>query len=89
MVETIKKFTKDAYQDEERIGERNANLMQEDADEMLLHAKCAICGENDLVMSEIILKANYGSRHDGDIIKLYVCSNCFDGVVGEFLQERS
>lgn len=39
---------------------------------------CDICGKNELVLSEIIFNANYGSKHDGEHLILKVCGNCFD-----------
>ena len=40
--------------------------------------KCKLCGQTDLVMSELILKANYGSSYDGEVLEIDLCGNCAD-----------
>ena len=42
---------------------------------------CEICGNSDLVLSEIQLKACYGSRHDGESLTLKICGNCIDRII--------
>lgn len=42
--------------------------------------KCAICGKPDLVMSELTLKANYGSSYDGEVLQIDLCGNCTDKI---------
>ena len=45
-----------------------------------IHNKCDCCGRNDYVMSEVILKANYGSSYDGEKKKINLCGKCFESV---------
>lgn len=52
-----------------------------------IHNKCEWCGQQDYVMSEIMLKANYGSSYDGEKEKIYLCGTCFDRVY-ENIQNR-
>ena len=42
--------------------------------------KCAICGRTDLVMSKLILEANYGSIHDGEVLQIDLCGDCTDKI---------
>ena len=42
---------------------------------------CEICGNSDLVLSEIQLKACYGSRHDGESLTLKICGDCIDRII--------
>ena len=42
--------------------------------------KCKLCGKTDLVMSELILKANYGSSYDGEVLQVDLCGDCIDRV---------
>lgn len=42
---------------------------------------CEICGNCDLVLSEIQLKACYGSRHDGESLTLKICGDCIDRII--------
>lgn len=41
---------------------------------------CDICDQMDLVPSFVELTANYGSTHDGERVKLWVCSDCMDWI---------
>ena len=49
--------------------------------------KCAICGKSDLVMSELTLKANYGSSYDGEVLQIDLCGNWADKIFGLFSNE--
>lgn len=52
---------------------------------------CEICGNDDLLgacLSEITLKAGYGSKNDGQELKLNVCGDCIDKLFNEILEER-
>lgn len=40
--------------------------------------KCFICDNADLVMSELKLTCNYGSKHDGETVTINICSDCAD-----------
>lgn len=42
--------------------------------------KCGLCGKSDLVMSELTLKANYGSSYDGEVLQIDLCGNCADKI---------
>lgn len=42
---------------------------------------CPVCGHEDYVPSTITLQANYGSIHDGDIVTINLCGDCFDKLV--------
>ena len=41
---------------------------------------CSKCGKSDLVASVITLKANYGSKYDGEIKTYKLCGTCFDSL---------
>lgn len=40
---------------------------------------CPVCGKHDLVPSEVMLKARYGSNHDGEQEVIQICGACIDG----------
>lgn len=42
--------------------------------------KCRLCGKTDIVMSELTLKANYGSSYDGEVLEADLCGDCADKV---------
>lgn len=65
----------------------NADLVHENAEDRVVNGECMLCGDTDLVLSEIIFKANYGSRHDGKLTTLYLCSECFDGIIDSVIEE--
>lgn len=50
--------------------------------------RCDLCGNDDLVLSEVILKANYGSRHDGQTIQISVCGDCMDRIIDAIQKEK-
>lgn len=39
---------------------------------------CPICGSTAFPPSTIILRANYGSTHDGARVTVNICGECFD-----------
>ncbi len=39
---------------------------------------CQSCAKEDLCLSEITLRANYGSVHDGECLTILLCGECFD-----------
>lgn len=41
---------------------------------------CECCGKDDLIASQIILKCNYGSKYDGEILTLNICDDCADEI---------
>lgn len=45
-----------------------------------INSNCEICGCNDLVLSEVQICCNYGSKYDGERIKLNVCPDCIDRI---------
>lgn len=59
--------------------------MKQSNDDFVHH--CEVCGNDDLVLSEVILKANYGSRHDGQTLRISVCGDCMDKII-EAVQKR-
>lgn len=50
--------------------------------------RCELCGNDDLVLSEVILKANYGSRHDMTTLRIRVCGDCMDKIIGAVQKEK-
>lgn len=40
--------------------------------------KCALCGAEDYTLSEIIFRAGYGSKYDGETHTIRLCGECFD-----------
>lgn len=50
--------------------------------------KCRLCGKTDIVMSELTLKANYGSSYDGEVLEVDLCGNCADRVFEQLSNER-
>lgn len=50
-----------------------------------IYKVCECCGEPDLVLSELHLVCNYGSKYDGEDISLAICSKCTDRIF-EFLK---
>lgn len=53
-----------------------------------INACCEICGERDLVMSELQIKCNYGSKHDGERLSLSVCGKCIYRIYDKLINER-
>jgi len=41
---------------------------------------CDVCGKTDLIPSTVVLRAEYGSVHDGENILLCVCGKCIDKI---------
>lgn len=48
---------------------------------------CEICGKPDMVMSEIRLSCNYGSKHDGERVTLSICGACADKIFNVIQKE--
>ncbi len=53
----------------------------------LVHG-CERCGKDDWIASEITLKFNYGSKHDGKIFTLNLCGDCADRLFKQLFNER-
>lgn len=51
--------------------------------------KCKLCGKVDLVLSELILKANYGSSYDGEVLTLDICGDCADRLFEQMSNENT
>lgn len=49
---------------------------------------CEVCGQEDLCLSTIQLRANYGSIHDGERITLHVCGDCIDRLFDLLLNDE-
>lgn len=50
--------------------------------------ECDICGEYDIYgPSKITLEANYGSKHDGDLVTLNVCGDCMDWLFDSIVEQ--
>ena len=48
-----------------------------------MQCKCEICGGTDVAdtaLSEIVLTAGYGSKLDGEQIRLAICGECADKI---------
>ena len=41
---------------------------------------CELCGEKDYCLSELELKVGYGSKYDGEILRLKLCGKCTDKI---------
>ena len=46
---------------------------------------CEICGCNELALSEINIRCGYGSKYDGEELKLSVCGDCMDKIYADIL----
>lgn len=49
---------------------------------------CEVCGQEDLCLSTIQLRANYGSIHDSERITLHVCGDCIDRLFALLLNDE-
>ena len=49
---------------------------------------CECCGKDNLVASQIILKFNYGSQYDGEVLTLNICGECVDKIYNLIQDER-
>lgn len=49
---------------------------------------CEVCGNTDLVPSNIILECNYGSAYDGERITLAICGNCADRLHDKIIKNK-
>lgn len=49
---------------------------------------CECCGEPDLVLSELHLVCNYGSKYDGENLRLAVCGKCMDKFYEHIVKEQ-
>lgn len=45
-----------------------------------INKKCEMCGKNDLLLSELRLTCNYGSKYDGERMTIDICGNCADKI---------
>ncbi len=50
---------------------------------------CKLCGKTDLVMSELTVRANYGSSYDGELLKIDLCGSCADKIFEALSKEHS
>lgn len=50
--------------------------MQQNGD--FINNKCELCGKTDLVLSNLHLTCNYGSKYDGENLRLDLCGKCID-----------
>lgn len=57
--------------------------MQQNGD--FINNKCKLCGKSDLVLSNLHLTCNYGSKYDGEDLRLALCGECADKML-EFIQ---
>ncbi len=55
-------------------------LLNEQQNGSFINKNCEICGCKDLVLSSVNLSCNYGSKYDGEQIKLNICSDCADRI---------
>lgn len=61
----------------ERIGKELKGM----ANDSFIDHRCQICGGTDITdmaLSEVIVNAGYGSKHDGQQLQLIVCGECVD-----------
>lgn len=49
---------------------------------------CERCGQTDLILSQIDIKFNYGSKYDTERISFAVCGECIDKIYEYILSER-
>lgn len=48
---------------------------------------CERCGQTDLILSQIDIKFNYGSKYDTERISFSVCGECADEIYNYILRE--
>ena len=51
------------------------------ANDSFIDHRCQICGGTDIAdmaLSEVIVNAGYGGKHDGQQLRLVVCGECVD-----------
>lgn len=54
------------------------------ANHHFMQCKCEICGGTDIsdtALSEIVLTAGYGSKLDGERVRLTICGRCADKIL--------
>lgn len=57
---------------------------QANANQSFMQCKCEICGGTDIAdtaLSEIVLTAGYGSKLDGEQVRLTICGRCADKIL--------
>lgn len=57
---------------------------QSNANQSFIQSKCEICGGTDaadMALSEIVLTAGYGSKLDGEQLRLTICGKCADKII--------
>lgn len=58
---------------------------QSNANQSFIQCRCMTCGGadvGDMALSEFVLKAGYGSRYDGQQLRLTICGKCADNLFG-------
>lgn len=56
----------------------------DNANHHFMQSKCEICGGTDAAdtaLSEIVLTAGYGSKLDGERVRLTICGRCADKIL--------
>ncbi len=52
-----------------------------------INKNCELCGEPELVLSTVQLTCNYGSKNDGERLRLHICGACADKLYSFILKE--
>lgn len=56
----------------------------DNANQGFMQCKCGICGGTDIAdtaLSELDIKAGYGSQYDGQAMRLMICGKCVDRIL--------
>ena len=74
--------------------ERKGKELKGMANDSFIDHRCQLCGGTDTAdtaLSEVIINAGYGSKHDGQQLRLVVCGECVDRLLSiiETNAERS
>ena len=65
---------------------------QSNANHRFMQSKCEICGGTDvadMALSEIVLTAGYGSKLDGEQLRLTICGKCADKIISVIERRES
>ncbi len=56
-----------------------------------MERRCEMCGGSDIAnmaLSELILKAGYGSQYDGQEMRVTICGKCVDQLIPALEESR-
>ncbi len=53
-----------------------------------INEKCERCGNFDWVLSELHLMCNYGSKYEGEDLRIVLCGKCADVLYEYLLEDR-